>query len=140
MARFIEFLLLIELISISPTLQSARHGFEPELLHADNELPVVQVIKPEALSAFVRSRRDVTASSSDSSKSTSASATSKKPTVSQTMANARENVTMQTVNNITTMVGVIFIGLINLMPVFMADRKHNNQTIRLDKNKLNQRS
>lgn len=118
MARFIKFLLLIELISILPSLQSARYGFDPEILHADKDLPVFKVIEPEALSAFVRSRRDVTASSSDNTKSTSTSATAKKPAVSQTTANTRENVTMQTVNNITTMVGVIFIGLIQMS--FMA--------------------
>lgn len=117
MARFIQFLLLIELISIIPSMQSARHGFDPELLHADKELPLNQaeVIEPEAFSAFVRSRRDVTASSSDSTKSSSASATTKQPMVPQSTTNARPNVTMQTENNITTMVGVISIGSMQWM-------------------------
>lgn len=136
MARFVQFLLLIELILIIPCLQSARHGFDAEFLHADNELPSKNIIEPEELSAFVRSRRDVKTSSSEAATSTTASAT-KKPTVPQTITNIRENMTMQTVNNITTMVGLIYICFISTFHKGIINSIDN--ATQMNKNKLNLR-
>lgn len=117
MARLLYFLLFIELILIIPSHQSPRHGFAPEILHADNELPKPNMLEPEMFASFVhsRSKRDVKPNSSEASASQSgtlpSSATStadkspkKKPNVSEMTVDGRTNVTIRTTNNITTMV------------------------------------
>lgn len=98
MARLVQFLLFIELIWIVPSLYGARHGFGPELLYADSDLPAMKVIETQSLEAFVRSRRD-TNSPVESEKSTSSTKPPNAPII-----NVRDNVTMQTTKNITTMV------------------------------------
>lgn len=108
MARFVYFLLLIELILITPSYQNPRHGFAPEILHANNELAQPTILEPEALGAFVhgtRTKRDVK-SSEATSKSSSASSIPENSAnkISSVSVNGRTNATSQTINNITTMV------------------------------------
>lgn len=110
MARIIQILLFIELILMVPNIHGARHGFQPELLYAEKELSAMKVIEPEALEAFVRNRRDVK-SSVESTKTTSSTSSTKIP-LSSSPINVRENVTMQTTNNITTMVSISFFSLL----------------------------
>lgn len=119
MARL--FLYSLFLINFIIPNQSARHGFDPDILHVRNELSSSPtIIEPEMFGAFVhdgtvRSKRDT--SSTQTSKtntapvSTSAAAEkpSKKITNPSTMTvNGRSNMTMQTTNNITTMVSLRF--------------------------------
>lgn len=116
MARLFPFLLLIG-ISIVPSFQSARHGFDPELLHVSNENSAPTLIEPEMFGEFVhgaamRSKRDVKMASNDAGTSqTSKDSTTpsnpsmiplKKPSLMTT--NDRTNLTEKTTNNITTMV------------------------------------
>lgn len=116
MARFVQFLLFIELILIIPSQQSPRHGFDAELLHAANEKPSAMLIEPEMLESFVRrSRRDVKLSPSDASNfqtakdtSSATSSTKKLPNTSQSSVNVRNNVTITTTNKITTAVSVFY--------------------------------
>lgn len=116
MARFVQFLLFIELILIIPSQQSPRHGFDAELLHATNEKASAKMIEPEMLESFVRrSRRDVKLSPSDASNfqtakdtSSATSSTKKLPNTSQPTVNVRNNATITTNNKITTAVSVFY--------------------------------
>lgn len=120
MARLIYCLLFIVLMLIIPSHQNQRYGFQPKLLHANNDVAKATMIEPEALYSYVngvRSKRDVkpTSTESTSKSSTSASATSstpdkskaKKLNVSSPLANDRANLTIQNTNNITTMVSFL---------------------------------
>lgn len=110
MARFVQFLLFVELILIIPSQQSPRHGFNAELLHADNELLSHTVIEPAALGSFIhRNRRDVKMSSSETSNLKSAKDTpmaKKSPNTSQSTVNLRDNATITTTNKIPTAVSI----------------------------------
>lgn len=123
MARLFLFLLFIEIVLIEPSLQSARYGFGPDILHAPNELSLPTIIEPEMLGAFVhRSKRDVKMSSSETGTSREVKAnaapmatsnlekaTKVSSNISQVTSNVRNNVTIQTTNNITTMVSIMSI-------------------------------
>lgn len=116
MAQMIYFLLFIELILIIPSHQSPRHGFAPELLHADNELNGPKTIGAESFAPFmhgIRNKRDVKPSSTEttskSGTSPSAATSSEKPTKNKPIISqmtGRANVTIQSTNNMTTMVSI----------------------------------
>lgn len=112
MARLFSLFLLIG-ISIVPSFQSARYGDDPELLHVSNEKspssPIL--IPPEMLGEYVhgaamRRKRDVKMPSSDAGTkdSTTPSNPSTIPLKKPLQTNERTNLTIQTTNNITTMV------------------------------------
>lgn len=122
MARL--FLLLLIGIAIVPSFQSARHGFDPELLHVSNDgdkFSAPTLIRPEMFGEFIhgaaiRSKRDVNMAPSDtsSSKTSKDSTTPSNPSTvplkkpAQMDVNDRTNLTTQTTNNITTMVNIEF--------------------------------
>lgn len=119
MAQLYYFLLFIEIALIIPSQQSVRHGFEPELLHADNERSMATIIEPEMLQSFIHSRnkREVKTSSSETGSSqplkpdkppsppNSDLASKNTPNAAQITV-VRTNVTVLTINNITTMVSI----------------------------------
>lgn len=117
---------LILLVSLlTPSQCQSRHGFEAETLHVGYEKSSPTIIDAEMLGAFIhngalRSKRDVKTTSSETGSSqvtkastapsTASSATNsdkssnKSSNPSQMTFNVRSNMTMQTTNNITTMV------------------------------------
>lgn len=122
MVQLYYYLLLIETVLIIPTQESVRFGFDPELLHANNEWSMPTIIEPEILESFVhgsatRNKREVKTNSSETSGSqplktdkpplslNSDQASKNTPNASQ-MTVVRNNVTVPEISNITTVVSV----------------------------------
>lgn len=135
MARLLCYSIFIVLIlQIVPTHQTERHGFDPELLYMSKEESNngPKLIEPELLGSFVfkaRTKRETR--ESDISSSQIMKNNTNSPTTIQSSTNLSNdqltkkvtnltpmltkqlmnNLTMQTINNITTMVSIAFLYL-----------------------------